>query len=229
MDETSTTPNEPTTTPRRTRMGRKRTHFQMPLQQAASVRALWREASSEEQRRAHELSMAILEYWLGKSSKEEIARRLAVPPVRVWQLSQLALSGMLAGLLRQPKSRGRGRPSIAPSGPENDPRILKQRILELQRKLVRTEGLVRVLKDLPWAPKEAPTTAREQRDGKTKRRARGSSGRRGAQASRGAETGDRKAARARRAGGNAAGAGAVAGRDAAHAALVEEARPDGAG
>jgi hypothetical protein len=136
-------------------MGRKRTRFAIPTHHAPSVRMLWQEATSEEQLQAHRLSMAVLEYWLGKASKSEIARRLEIPPLRVWQLSQMALSGMLAGLLRQPRTRPRGRPSTPPASPEDDPRILKQQIRELERKLARTEDLVRVLRDLPWASKPA--------------------------------------------------------------------------
>lgn len=174
MEATSTNGTAVEQGRKRTRMGRKRTRFAVPLHQAASVRSLWQAASLEERSRAHELSMAILEYWLGKTPKQEIARRLEIPPLRVWQLSQMALSGMLAGLLRQPKMRVRGRPSAAPSSPEDDPRRLKQRIVELERKLSRTEDLVRVLKDLPWAPKASETQeesrADKQRSGRRQRR-----------------------------------------------------------
>lgn len=152
MSETSTTEPKTMQKPRRYRTGRKRTRFQVPARQPASVRALWQSASAEEQKAAHTLCMAILEYWLGKASKAEIAARLEVPPLRVWQLSQMALSGMLAGLLRQPKTRRRGRPVEPPTSPGEDPRPLRARIRELERKLSHTEDLVRVLRDLPWAP-----------------------------------------------------------------------------
>jgi hypothetical protein len=144
----------PESRPKLTRTGRKKSRFRVPPYPAPSVRALWKSASLEQQARAHELSMAVLEYWLGKTTKGEIARRLNVPPLRVWQLSQLALSGMLAGLLRQPKARLRGSQHVALE-PEDDPKILRQRILALERKLLRTEDLVRVLKALPWAPKSS--------------------------------------------------------------------------
>jgi hypothetical protein len=233
MSETSTDASSETAgTPerrRRARTGRKRTRFLVPPRQPASVRALWQSATTEEQKTAHELCMAILEVWLGKASKTEVARRLEVPPLRIWQLSQMALSGMLAGLLRQPKTRRRGRPLPPPSSPEEDPRILRRRIVELERKLKTTEDLVRVLKDLPWAPKETPGTAQEASDGGRARAGRGSKGRRGAQASRGGEARRRQAALGRRPGGDAGGAGAVTGRDDAHAGLVEEAGGDGRG
>jgi hypothetical protein len=36
--------------------------------------------------------------WLGKRDREAVAKELSIPTLRVWQLSQQALSGMLAGL-----------------------------------------------------------------------------------------------------------------------------------
>ena len=130
------------------RRGRKRTRFAMPRQSARSVRSLWESASEEERSRAHQSSMAILELWLGKKTKYELAQELSLSPLRVWQLSQSALSGMLAGLLKQPRTRGR--PEEMPRDPENDPRALKARIKKLESQLELTEDLVRVLKDLPW-------------------------------------------------------------------------------
>ena len=153
MEETSeVTLTEPMTNEpvrRRTRTVRKRVSFKTPPRPAPAVKDLWRQASEEERKKAHLLCMAILEYWVGRASKEEVARRLSVPGLRVWQLSQQALSGMLAGLLRQPRRRVK---VIAdPANPEIDPKPLRQRIAELEKKLARTEDLVRVLKHLPWA------------------------------------------------------------------------------
>jgi hypothetical protein len=151
-------------------MGRKRTRFALQPRPAPAVKWLWRGASMEERLKAHQTCMAILEYWLGKKSKAEVALGLCVPPLRVWQLSQLALSGMMAGLLRQPRTRART--TGLPLPPENDPTKLKRRIVELERKLARTEDLVRVLQDLPWKP------AREVSDGRARQaKQRNSSGR----------------------------------------------------
>ena len=99
--------SEPTTRKRRKRSGRKRSSFRVPPKPARPVRALWEQATQEEREKAHTTCMAILEYWLGKKSKEEVASGLSVTPLRVWQLSQQALSGMLAGLLKQPRTRGK--------------------------------------------------------------------------------------------------------------------------
>lgn len=136
--------------PRRKRTGRKRTRFQIPPRPAPAVKDLWRSASEEQQRKAHTACVAILEYWLGKRSKQEVAKELAVPPLRVWQLSQIAVSGMLAGLLKQPRAR-RGRPPSFEGPPEDDPRILRKKIQVLETQLSRTEDLVRVLRMAPWA------------------------------------------------------------------------------
>ena len=153
MDETSevkiTDPMTDEPVRRRTRTGRKRVSFKTPPRPAPAVKELWRQASEEERKKAHMLCMAILEYWVGRASKEEVAKRLSVPGLRVWQLSQQALSGMLAGLLRQP--RRRVKVVADPANPEIDPKPLRQRIAELEKKLSRTEDLVRVLKHLPWA------------------------------------------------------------------------------
>lgn len=135
--------------PRRKRAGRKRVKFSSFPRPAPSVKALWSQASEEERKRAHQLCMAILEYWVGRTTKEDLAERLEVPPLRIWQLSQQALSGMLAGLLRQP--RRRATVGLPPADPETDPKPLRLQIAELEKKLARTEDLVRVLKHLPWA------------------------------------------------------------------------------
>lgn len=142
--------------PRRKRTGRKRTVFQAPARPAPAVRELWTQASQAEQRRAHETCMLMLEYWLGKKSKQEVASELGVPLLRVWQLSQQAVSGMLAGLLKQPRRR-RTPAEIASTAPEDDPVRLRGQIRELETKLSRTEDLVRVLRTAPWAVKESPT------------------------------------------------------------------------
>ena len=178
MDTTAKTPTEEAR-PRRTRTSRKRTRFASYPRPAIAVRGLWEQASEQEKRTAHRCCMAILEYWLGKASKVEIAARLEVAPLRVWQLSQQALSGMLAGLLRQPKRRAKV--ALPPASPEEDPTLLRRRIGELEKKLARTEDMVRVLRDLPWA-KGVETTPKKESDARTKRRG-GPKRRRGVQAS----------------------------------------------
>lgn len=158
--------------PKKTRRPmRKRASFKRPPHPAFPVRGLWEGASEEERTKAHVACMAILEYWLGRATKTEIAERLAVTPLRVWQLSQQALSGMLAGLLRQPRSRGKV--VLPPARPQEDPKMLQRRIAELEVKLERTEDLVRVLKELPWQQQSSPSV-KEARDAVRKRKKRSS-------------------------------------------------------
>jgi hypothetical protein len=129
-----------------------------------AVRGLWEQASEEERHRAHQTCMVMLEYWLGKITKQQAAERLSVPALRVWQLSQQALSGMLAGLLKQPR---RGRPSTdrsTPMDPGDDPKVLKKKIAELEHKLKIAEDLIRLFRDLPLAE---PPKSESPRSGKT--------------------------------------------------------------
>lgn len=166
-------PPRTTPRPRRVRTGRKRSVFQAPARQAWPVRGLWEAAPKELKEEAHQTSMLILAYWLGKKSKLQVAEELKVKPLRVWQLSQLALSGMLAGLLPQPRKRV---PTALFEGrPEESPAALKRRIVKLETELSRTEDLVRVLRTAPWAqpvtesaPKGGPSRGRKR---KTRRKA----------------------------------------------------------
>jgi hypothetical protein len=158
----------------RARVGRKRSVFQKAPRAAWPVRGLWENAPPEEKERAHETCMKILEYWLGKKSKGKVAKELEITPLRVWQLSQQALSGMMAGLLSQP--RRRVGPEVFEGKPNQSPAALKKRIVELEKELSRTEDLVRVLRCAPWqsAGSDSPEkggTRRAHRT-KTKKKAR---------------------------------------------------------
>src|SRR5258706_814481 len=66
------------------------------------ISAIWTSAQEEERQKARTLVNELLGYWLGHESKAALARRLAMPPTTVWQLSQRAMSGMLAAMLRPP-------------------------------------------------------------------------------------------------------------------------------
>ncbi len=137
----------------RTRRGRKRLVFQPPRQVARSVRSLWEGASEEERVKAHATSVEILSMWLGRKSRHQVAEALSLPPLRVWQLSQQALSGMLAGLLKQPRGRSQG---ATMESSEEDPRVLRKRIAELLAENRALKELLDVLKDLPSARAPAP-------------------------------------------------------------------------
>lgn len=151
MNETMTTSKDPASAagisgagkPRR-RSG-KRLHFRRWPTAPTPVRALWDSASEEERTRAHGACAAILEWWLGRMSRQEVAARLEVGPIRAWQLSQQALAGMAAGLLRQPRARK----STVTLPPEQDPRALRKRLAQLQKELEVSQSLVELLRGLP--------------------------------------------------------------------------------
>lgn len=165
---------------RRRRTGKKRLCFEVPVKMPAGVRELWRSAPSEDQERAHRTCVQILSLWLGKRPVEEVAAILSLPRLRVWQLSQQALSGMLAGLLKQPRRRIGAKEAVMGRS-EDDPRTLKKRIAELEKKLALRDELVRLVAALPKPRTEPP----DQPAAKT---------RRGAARSRGASS-DRDVAR----------------------------------
>jgi hypothetical protein len=112
---------------------------------AVPVKGLWESAGEEERKRAHQTGVAILELWLGQASRKEVAARLEVPLLRVWQLSQQALSGLVAGLLKQPRSRGK----VARRDWEESPWKLKAKIAKLEREVDSLRSLVDLLRAFP--------------------------------------------------------------------------------
>lgn len=153
---------------RRRRTGKKRLHFRPPQAMPRGVRELWQSATSEEQAAAHRSCVQVLAVWLGKRSREEAAVSLGVAPLRVWQLSQQALAGMLAGLLIQPKARRRREDTMGTN--PDDPRMLRKHITELERKNVELEQLVRLVAQLP-RPESGPLDSTMTTSPAAKRRA----------------------------------------------------------
>jgi hypothetical protein len=113
---------------------------------AVAVRGLWASATEEERAKAHEAATAILGWWLAVLPKEEVLERLQVTPLRLWQMSQMAVSGMAAGLLKQPKKREKA----PPGAPEEESREgLKKKVARLERDLRAARELVGLLRTLP--------------------------------------------------------------------------------
>src|SRR5258705_13707415 len=84
---------------------------------------------------------------------------LELPSRRLWQLSQQALSGMLAGLLKQPRTRVKG--GLMPITPEDDPRILRKRIAELEKELGTVNRINEVLRMLPGNREKVVSSTKE--------------------------------------------------------------------
>lgn len=155
----------PQAKPKRTRRFKKRAHFKQVPRMPLPVRSLWKAASEEEKKRAHETSVVMLEHWLGRISRDEAASKLQLSPLRLWQLSQQALAGMVAGLLKQPRPR---KPTAEDSGDE--PTMLKRRVVQLEKELARSQDLLRLLRELPAhrESKPASSEAKDARKRKTK-------------------------------------------------------------
>jgi hypothetical protein len=125
------------------------------------VKALWDAASDEEKTRAHRLAAVMLQVWLGKMKRSEAAEQLALTPLRVWQLSQQAVAGMVAGLLKQPRRyRQKGVAAMGGSlSGDEDPKRLKKENAELKRKLKIAEDVIALLRELPGQrPRQQETT-----------------------------------------------------------------------
>jgi hypothetical protein len=156
------TPQEPKQRKRRT----KSLKFKLPKIAPKPMKSLWDSASQEEKEKAHQAAAAILESWLGQASREEIAKKLGVPPLRVWQMSQQALVGLVAGLLKQPKARKETKVVLPP---EEDPVKLKKRIENLERDLTMMKELVGLLKEFPAHREGKDTSEGDGKGGKKKK------------------------------------------------------------
>jgi len=135
-------PNDPT--PPRTRRGRGRRRVGKWLRPVYPMRAYYDAANEEERRQAHLLSAIILEYWTGVKTKSEAAKALGVPPIRVWQMSQRAATGLVCALLTPPSGK-RGRPMA--SGEEES--ALRRENERLRKENALQRELIAVLRELP--------------------------------------------------------------------------------
>lgn len=166
MTETPKTPEHgphpadstPIPRPKRKRTSRKRVIFRKTPKPAWPVRGLWEEAPQDMKQKAHATCVAILSFWMGKKTKQEVAEELGITPLRVWQLSQSALSGMLAGLLPQP--RRKVPQEVFEKPPLGSRTSLEKRVRTLEAELSRTEDLVRVLRMAPWQADGTESTSK---------------------------------------------------------------------
>ena len=85
---------------------------------------------------------------MGRTTRREMIEKMGIPPLRVWQMSQQALSGMVAGLLTQPKFKGRVSLGAIMNSEEN-PKALKKRIAELEKQVMMQERLISILREMP--------------------------------------------------------------------------------
>jgi hypothetical protein len=142
----------------------------MPKTMPWPVRALWQSASAEEKERAHRTGETILRTWLGKTKREDAARELGLSAVRLWQLSQQAVCGMVVGCLRQPRFRPRAG-ETSPGRIEEGVGVLRKRIAELERELGAARRLNDVLRQFPAHRAASGPSVPEAERGRKRRRA----------------------------------------------------------
>lgn len=155
---TDLTASEPPPSEKRTRHERKRRIRVLPPP-AISVKGLWEAASLEERERAMEIAIRIIEMWLGKTTRREAAQHLKVPLVRMNQLDRQAMSGLMAGLLIQPRTRKKRADAASAAGglsalvmrpsPANDPELLKKQVRQLKQELLASEQVNALLRRFP--------------------------------------------------------------------------------
>jgi hypothetical protein len=138
------------------RAGKRKMGFRMDTP-PFPVRAIWELASEAERQEAHKTGVLILEHWLGRMTRKALGERLNLPPLRVWQLSQQALSGMVVGLMAQPKRPPKGTPMTSELHKQD-----KDELKSLRKKVADLEQDNRVLKELLDLLKDMPTQAAAQ-------------------------------------------------------------------
>ena len=173
MSTTSKTSEEPTPSPSTNRPAspakppRTRRHLKRRIQKipppAIAVKGLWAAATEADRERAKTRAQAILDWWLGRRDKAAICAELKLPPLRLWQLSQMALSGMMAGLLIQPRRRSRTEKGVLTMltearKPENDPKWQQRRIRQLEQELAAANRVIALQRDLRKVLENSETT-----------------------------------------------------------------------
>lgn len=111
------------------------------------ISAILASATPEEVKRARMLVSELLGYWLGHESKASLARRLSIPQVRVWQMGQRALAGMVAAMLTPP-SGTRGSTGAMPRVSQ-ETIALRKRVLDLEKETGVQRRLIELLRTLP--------------------------------------------------------------------------------
>lgn len=146
-------PPEPMKRPKRA--GKRKTGFRMDTP-PYPVRAIWELAPETERQEAHKMGVLMLEHWLGRMTRKQLGEKLDLPALRVWQLSQQALAGMVVGLMAQPKRppKGTPMPSQTKQAEKDELKTLRKRVADLEQDNRVLKELLEVLKDMPSQPAE---------------------------------------------------------------------------
>ena len=168
MEDTLTQQAEPTMDPpnpmatgqkrRGRRAGKRKMGFRMDTP-PFPVRAIWELATEQERQAAHQTGVLILEHWLGRMTRKDLGSKLNLPPLRVWQLSQQALAGMVVGLMAQPKRPPKGTPMPGQvQYQDKETKELRLLVKEREQEVQMLRDLLAVLRDMPKQP-PAPAPA----------------------------------------------------------------------
>jgi hypothetical protein len=132
------------------RAGKRKTGFRMDTP-PYPVRAIWELAPETERQEAHKLGVLMLEHWLGRMTRKQLGEKLDLPALRVWQLSQQALAGMVVGLMAQPKRPPKGTPMPGESkqSEKDELKALRKENHNLREDNRVLKELLEVLKDMP--------------------------------------------------------------------------------
>lgn len=150
--ETMETP--PPIAPKRPkRAGKRKMGFRMDTP-PWPVRAIWELAPETERQEAHKTGVLMLEHWLGRMTRKELGTKLNLPPLRVWQMSQQALAGMVVALMVQPKRPPRGTPMPNQNKIQDrdELKTLRKRVTELEQDNRVLKELLDLMKDMPGQP-----------------------------------------------------------------------------
>jgi hypothetical protein len=137
------------------RAGKRKTGFRMDTP-PYPVRAIWELAPETERHEAHKMGVLMLEHWLGRMTRKQLGEKLDLPALRVWQLSQQALAGMVVGLMAQPKRPPKGTPM-----PGETKISEKDELKQLRKENHNLREDNRVLKELLEVLKDMPAQAAE--------------------------------------------------------------------
>jgi hypothetical protein len=172
MEQTPSESMESPPPPKRGRprgTGKRKTGFRMDTP-PWPVRAIWELASQDERKQAHKLGVMMLEHWLGRMTRRQLGEALELPPLRVWQLSQQALAGMVVGLMAQPKRppKGTAMPGEKTLSEAAELKALRKEVDRLKHENQVLQELLEIARDLPTAPAAVTLPGKKIKQSKTR-------------------------------------------------------------
>ena len=165
LSEAQPQAGEPEAKPKRFKKpGKRKAGFRMDTP-PWPIRAIWELASAKERQDAYQLAVQILEHWLGRQTRKDLGDKLNLPPLRVWQLSQQALTGMVVALMAQPKRPPQGTPLPTAKLPDGEElKELRKEVRRLREEKKALEDLLVLLKEMPGQGDNPPPKGKKTRN-----------------------------------------------------------------